>query len=103
MRNSGLQLCGSRHCTGLTPCLQGAPLTTPAGSSNAAAQLEGAFIITTLDELNPQMFSTKAVRDMSAAECGSIWKVSVFGKVEGLGLHQGPGQALTVRHDTRGS
>eukprot|EP00891_Asterochloris_glomerata_P008615 jgi/Astpho2/8615/fgenesh1_pg.00126_%23_29_t len=53
---------------------QGAPLTTPAGSSSAAGQLGGAFITTTLDELNPQLLSIQAVRDMSAAECGSIWK-----------------------------
>ena len=51
-----------------------------AGSSSAAAQLAGPFIITTLDELNHQLLPMRAVRDMSAAECGSIWKVSVLGR-----------------------
>lgn len=96
------QLCGHRRWTGLAPCLQGAPLTTPAGSSSAAGQLGGAFITTTLDELNPQLLSMQAVRDMSAAECGSIWKVRVLGNVEGLRLHQGLGwySGGSVRHDT---
>ena len=83
------------------PCLQGAPLTMPAGSSSAAAQMEGPFITTKLDELNPQLLYVKAVRDMSAAECGSIWKVGVLGD---HGRPKTPTVAQgSVRHDTCGS